>query len=234
VPGLKARSDVTKPPPPTSPPARTQPKVGCGAGFPPEVREGGLRTVRQGFEPLVGLAVAALLLFGGCRQQTEPPSLPAPPSPTPVAAPVAMDPWEPVGTDPASPYHPYLGNGYVGFRVGPTGCGWNAGTPLPAYVAGLYVTERLATIPCPGVIEIRAGNDVLGARSSALSGYSQRLSFRDGTLTTQATWRAGGAGAEATITCAPLRARPHLVMTQVQLRNSGSMPITVAAPPPRF
>jgi trehalose/maltose hydrolase-like predicted phosphorylase len=96
------------------------------------------------------------------------------------------------------------------------------------------VNERLAAIPCPGVVEIRAGNEVFGAKTSDLNDYSQRLSYRDGTVTTHANWRARSAAAEVTITCAPLRGRPHVVMTQVQVRNTGSVSIGIAAPNPLF
>ncbi len=171
------------------------------------------------------LAAATLIfLLAGCRPAVdgETPStrLPAPPQAT-LHSP---DGWTLVanGLSPET-RHAYLGNGYLGFPTGPTGCGWHGKATLPCYVAGLYANEVLTPVPSLAAPVLRAtGGATFGSDPGHLSNYVQELSLRKGMLTTRATWKAGAAGAEVTVTCFPHRARRHLVVTRVRVRNTGS------------
>jgi trehalose/maltose hydrolase-like predicted phosphorylase len=183
------------------------------------------------------LCLLALALVSSCRapQQARAP-VPQPARPAPPAGPPVSDPWLPVSSDPAANrYPPYLGNGYLGFQVGISGCGWDGQAALPAYVAGLYVDETLTPIPSPAAVSLQGSNgEVLGAKAEELSGYAQRLSFRGGHLSTHARWQSGSAGAEVDVDCLAHRARPHLAVTRIRVRNIGGTPLTVAAPAAPF
>src|SRR5947209_1029547 len=89
------------------------------------------------------LALAALVV-GGCRPGGE--AAAPPPAPPPISA--APDGWTLTSSaiNPANRYA-YLGNGYVAFQTGAAGCG-TAG-PATAFVAGLYIKERLEPLPSP-------------------------------------------------------------------------------------
>src|SRR5262249_7570159 len=78
-----------------------------------------------------------------------------------------------------------------------------------------------------GVVEVRAGSAVFGARPEEIRDYTQDLALREGWLTTRASWRAGRAGANLVIDCIAHRSRPHLVVTRLRVRNTGSEPVTV-------
>ncbi|WP_330307075.1 MULTISPECIES: discoidin domain-containing protein [unclassified Streptomyces] len=116
--------------------------------------------------------------------------------------------WSPTSThiDAKDTYHPYVGNGYLGTRVPPTGTGYAAtgektGWPLytPRYdgtfVAGLYARgpqntagrEALAALPAWTGLDIRVGDETYGARSR-ISHYRQTLSLRCGYVRTALTW----------------------------------------------
>ncbi|GGN82467.1 kojibiose phosphorylase [Streptomyces albiflavescens] len=116
--------------------------------------------------------------------------------------------WSPTAThlDAEDTYHPYVGNGYLGTRVPPTGTGYAAtgektGWPLytprydGAFVAGLYARgpentagrDALAALPTWTGLDIRVGDAKYGARSR-ISHYRQTLSLRCGYLRTALTW----------------------------------------------
>lgn len=184
--------------------------------------------------PLAALALV-LVALSGCGAPTQTPA-PGPARPAPVGAlagvRAAPDGWTFLNDQPGGDVRfPYLGNGYLGFQTGVTGCGWDGAKALPAFAAGLYVNDALVAIPSPAAVHVRSEKGAgFGARADELSGYGQELALRSGRLTTRAAWRAGTAAAELVTTCAPLRQRPHLALTRVHARNTGSEPLRIELP----
>jgi len=111
--------------------------------------------------------------------------------------------------DPAFYRHAFVGNGYLGQRVPPTGMGYMAtgektGWPLftprydGAFVAGLYAQDpdlaggrqAIAAIPTWSTLEVGAGAETYTATTPAarVSNYRQALLLRCGLLSTALTW----------------------------------------------
>ena len=118
--------------------------------------------------------------------------------------------WSPSATriDPADTYHPYVGNGYLGARVPPSGAGYAAsgektGWPLytprydGAFVSGLYARgpantagrEALAALPNWTGLDVTTGTETYGgADTGRVSHYRQTLDLRCGYVRTSLTW----------------------------------------------
>ncbi|HEY8980830.1 MAG TPA: glycosyl hydrolase family 65 protein [Streptomyces sp.] len=145
--------------------------------------------------------------------------------------------WAPVSTriDGKDPYHPYVGNGYLGIRVPPSGTGYAAtrektGWPLytprydGAFVAGLYARgpentagrDALAALPNWSALEVTAGGETYGA-GSRVSGYRQTLSLRCGVVSTVLTWT-GRDGRRTDLTYEVLASRDDPHTAAVRLR----------------
>jgi trehalose/maltose hydrolase-like predicted phosphorylase len=182
---------------------------------------------------IAGILVSLSLTAPGCRGAD-----PAGPQTGPRTRPGGLeysDPWTLGVQDPeANRFPPYLGNGYLGLPMSAAGSGWDGSRALPAYVAGLYVNEALIPLPSPTAISVHSDGAAFGSRPQDFSDYSQRLSLREGRLTTRATWRSGGAAAEVSVECLAHRSRPHLVLTRARVRNSGAAPLTVEIPEAGF
>ncbi|MHA5049066.1 discoidin domain-containing protein [Streptomyces sp. SD15] len=138
--------------------------------------------------------------------------------------------WSPTATkiDSKDAYHPYVGNGYLGTRVPPTGTGYAAsaektGWPLytPRYdgtfVAGLYARgpkntagrEAIAALPTWSGLDLRVGDETYGAHSR-VSHYRQTLSLRCGYVRTALTWTtADGRRTDLTYDVLTARDTPH-------------------------
>ncbi|MET7680357.1 glycosyl hydrolase family 65 protein [Streptomyces sp. NPDC005423] len=138
--------------------------------------------------------------------------LPAPVSAAPRRLDACSAPgWAPSAgrIDPADPYHPYVGNGYLGTRVPPAGAGYaesggKTGWPLytPRYdgtfVSGLYARgpadtagrEALAALPTWTGLDVTAGSETYGrsTRSGRITHYRQTLNLRCGYVRTTLTW----------------------------------------------
>ncbi|SCK16555.1 MULTISPECIES: glycosyl hydrolase family 65 protein [unclassified Streptomyces] len=128
--------------------------------------------------------------------------------------------WTPAVAEPTGPadaYHPYVGNGYLGVRVPPSGSGyaepggatgWPLYTPRydGAFVSGLYGRgpentagrDAIAALPNWTGLEVTAGGHTYdpgtaadrSGRSGRITDYRQALSLRCGFLRTSLTWTA--------------------------------------------
>ncbi len=98
--------------------------------------------------------------------------------------------WILVSTNPDTQYGTYLGNGYLSTRIMGDGVGSQDGKPLPCYIEGLYVDEKLC--PAPTWSDLRFYDGQTEFKLDKKAPYAQWLNMKEGILTTQGTWRAGG------------------------------------------
>ncbi|MFE0106394.1 glycosyl hydrolase family 65 protein [Streptomyces sp. NPDC059009] len=148
--------------------------------------------------------------------------------------------WAPTTTHrtpPKDPYHPYIGNGYLGTRVPPSGTGYaqppggKSGWPLytPRYdgsfVSGLYARgphntadrEALASLPSWTPLDVTVGGETYGPRSKTAN-YRQTVSFRCGFVRTTLTWTtAEGRRTDLTYDVLTDRAHPHTGAVRLRL-----------------
>ena len=169
--------------------------------------------------PGMTVVVAAIMLLTGCAGGHRGEDAGSPPIPRPDAIPTATisanaDPWETSATAPDKSGHVYLGNGYVGFQIGPLGSGDGENGPLLCLVAGAYDGDKLRSLPHPAMYSIKCGNDLLTV-SSSLTGYRQALQMHDGTLTTTFTWQTGGKSIPITVATFASRSNPHLTVVHI-------------------
>ena len=129
--------------------------------------------------------------------------------------PADADPWIITTTDPKAASHPFLGNGYVGFRTGALGTGDGPKESELCLVAGNYRKDGLQPLASPADVTIKLGSEVLDPASSRISGYKQTLNMHDGVLVTDLTWETGGKSIPLTITTFAWLRDPHLVMVHV-------------------
>jgi len=108
----------------------------------------------------------------------------------------------------------YLGNGYVGIRVGALGGTENGTGPLPCLVAGVYHSDSLVSLPSPLMYRLRLGSDTLSF-ASHLSRYQQTLQMRDGAMVTSFTWSVQGKDIPLRITTFVSRNDPHLLVLHI-------------------
>ncbi|MFD4409223.1 MULTISPECIES: discoidin domain-containing protein [unclassified Streptomyces] len=156
--------------------------------------------------------------------------------------------WSPTATriDATGTYHPYVGNGYLGTRVPPTGAGYAApgektGWPLytprydGAFVSGLYARgpentagrEALAALPTWTSLDIRVGDETYGSRSR-ISHYRQTLSLRCGGVRTSLTWTtADGRRTDLTYDVLASRDTPHTGAVRLRLTPHWDGELTV-------
>ncbi|GAA3105428.1 discoidin domain-containing protein [Streptomyces rectiviolaceus] len=148
--------------------------------------------------------------------------------------------WAPSTTDRTSPkdtYAPYVGNGYLGTRVPPSGAGYSApvkdqktGWPLytprydGAFAAGLYARgprntagrEAIAALPTWTALDVTVGGETYGPRSR-VSDYRQTLNLRCGFVRTSLTWITAD-GRRTRLTYDVLTDRGHAHTGAVRLR----------------
>lgn len=96
------------------------------------------------------------------------------------------DPWILQSNDPNDPYGTYLGNGYIGARIGADG----TGSKGPCLMAGLYEGESMLPIPNWADFPLYDGR---GRRFELDKNapYRQTLSVRDGYVETELTLKSG-------------------------------------------
>ncbi|WP_327268394.1 discoidin domain-containing protein [Streptomyces sp. NBC_01218] len=142
-----------------------------------------------------------------------PPSCTAPDTPVPLPRTPSDSAWELTSTrfGEAGGYDPYVGNGYLGHRIPPTGAGYAArpektGWPLytprydGAFVTGLYGAEPgttegrevLAALPSWTPLDLRVGRETFGAGTppGRISRYRQTLFLACGLVRTSLRWTA--------------------------------------------
>lgn len=144
--------------------------------------------------------------------------------------------------EPNGSYRPYVGNGYLGQRVAPSGSGYSAGgeesgwplyTPRydGSFVAGLYAHNKktaenrqtLAALPTWTGLDLTTGGES-GERfssdtpASRISRYKQSLDMRQGVVRTSLTWTATD-GRATDLTYEVLADRNH--------RRSGAVRVTM-------
>ncbi|MDO8588922.1 MAG: glycosyl hydrolase family 65 protein [Armatimonadota bacterium] len=101
-----------------------------------------------------------------------------------------FDPWVMTSTSPTDSYGTYLGNGYIGVRLGNDGWASMDGRPLRSYLSGLYDGETLVSIPASPRFII----EDMGHRRYEIDKnlpYRQSLDMRRGFLRTQYSMRRG-------------------------------------------
>lgn len=179
------------------------------------------RRRRPGPVPRTAAVVALALLLPSAPAAAH---APAPGLPRTAPGCAADSPtWTPTATEPTGPadaYHPYVGNGYLGVRVPPSGSGyaepggatgWPLYTPRydGAFVSGLYGRgpentagrDAIAALPNWTGLEVTAGGHTYAPettadgsgrsdRSDRITDYRQSLSLRCGFLRTSLTWTA--------------------------------------------
>ncbi|MFJ8926887.1 discoidin domain-containing protein [Streptomyces sp. NPDC102364] len=152
--------------------------------------------------------------------------------------------------EPASPYHAYAGNGYLGVRVPPVGAGYartgeagdKTGWPLytppydGAFVSGLYGRgpkstahrEAIAALPTWTALEVQARGETYGP-GSRTTGYRQTLDMRCGVVRTEVTWvHKDGKRTDLTYEVLADRADPHVGAVRLRVRPhwSGGVKVT--------
>lgn len=96
-------------------------------------------------------------------------------------------------------YGTYIGNGYIGARIGPEGVGFFGGAPLPCLMSGLWEGEGLKALPNWSDLPIY---DEKGKRFELdwKAPYRQTLNMRDGYVQTELTLKSGRQRLEGKIT----------------------------------
>jgi trehalose/maltose hydrolase-like predicted phosphorylase len=151
--------------------------------------------------------------------------------------------------DPAFYRHAFVGNGYLGQRVPPTGMGYMAtgektGWPLftprydGAFVAGLYAQDpdlaggrqAIAAIPTWSTLEVGAGAETYTATTPAarVSNYRQALLLRCGLLSTALTWTTSdGRSTDLAYDVVADRVHPHVGAVRLRMTPHWSGQATV-------
>eukprot|EP00741_Cyanophora_paradoxa_P022109 tig00021434_g21342.t2 len=137
------------------------------------------------------------------------------------------DPFLLVSTDPANPNYRdcFLGNGYIGQRLGPEGHAGFYDTRGECFVAGLWGRNALVSPPrwCGLVFEDGAGP--YRVSSGRHDGYSQVVDMREGTAVTRSTWTYGGRTTDVETTVVLCRHRRQLayVVTTITPQFEGEV-----------
>jgi len=143
---------------------------------------------------------------------------------------------------------PFVGNGYIGARLPALGAGWTGGGtvgesnwPLnnhrstTSVVAGVYQrsgsSDYISTLPTWTDLSFTVDGYVLDptVRTDAISGFTQSLDMRTGTVTTRFDWTpAAGKTAEVTYTVLANRERMHLAQVRATITPgwSGDLAVT--------
>ena len=131
-------------------------------------------------------------------------------------APRVYDPWLLTASTPEANYPPYLGNGFIGARIGPEGWGSSSGKASHAFMAGLYNGETLVELPHWSVIRILDS----GGRFIIDEGlpYHQTLNLRLGSVRTRYSMRRGRSVIDVDAESYVSRARPGLALTRFTIR----------------
>lgn len=151
--------------------------------------------------------------------------------------------------DAESPYHAYVGNGYLGVRVPPAGVGYartggegaKTGWPLytppydGAFVGGLYGRgpkntahrQAVAALPNWTALDVHARGETYGP-GSRTTGYRQTLDMRCGVVRTEVTWvHRDGERTDLTFEVLADRADPHVGAVRLRVRPHWSGEVTV-------
>jgi len=131
-------------------------------------------------------------------------------------APRAYDPWVMTTTTPEAGFPTYLGNGFIGARIGPEGWGTVDGKTLGCFMAGLYDGERLVGIPDWTSFKLQPlnGQFLMERRLP----YSQSLDMRNGCLRTRYSMRSGGDVIDVDVSQFISRVRPGIALTRLSVR----------------
>ncbi|MFE9724518.1 glycosyl hydrolase family 65 protein [Streptomyces sp. NPDC005794] len=201
------------------------------------------------------ISVLAPLIAGALTLPLPPLSYAAGPAPDPVCgtADSPSDPsWAPTSTTfgEAGGYDPYVGNGYLGHRVPPTGAGYAAtgektGWPLytprydGAFVSGLYARDKdlaegrevIAALPSWTTLDVRVGSETYGSATPAgrISHYRQTLRLRCGVVVTSLRWTtADGHATDLTYEVLTDRSDVHTGAVRLRMtpRWSGTVTVT--------
>lgn len=172
-----------------------------------------------------------MLAAAGCPGRSpDEPALPtgaAPRGPAPIR--VSADPWV-LSTGEAGPDYrgAYLGNGLLGQRITRSGAGFSGDQPEPAFIAGAYLQENLATSPPLLPLRIEAGGRTWSGDPAQVKGYHQELRLKEGILATRAAWDTGAGEADLELEVALLRDQPDVALLRLKVTNRSRGPLTIA------
>ncbi len=137
---------------------------------------------------------------------------------------LATDTWEIAGGHRDA----YLGNGWIGQRLGRTGTGIEPGTSAPVLLAGHYNRDdSLEGLPPVLPLQVSVAGRVFGADPRSLRRYRQELRLKEGLLHTEATWDGGAGEVGLVLDTAYLRPHLDLALLQVRVENRGRAPVRV-------
>lgn len=154
-----------------------------------------------------------------------------PRKPAPVKHPPNNDPWKLVSYEPGNPYGTYLGNGFISTRIMGDGVGSRNGKPLPCYMSGLYVNEKMIPTPTWSDLRFRAGLTAADRFTlDETAPYRQTLDMRSGILTTSCTVRHEGTALTGSIEFIVSRARPHVALVRARFVPNRDCLVFVESP----
>lgn len=168
-------------------------------------------------------------MLAGCpapKQDAELPVALARRGPAPIV--VSSDPWV-LSTDTWDDAYrgAYLGNGYLGQRVMQSGTALSGEQAEPAFMAGGYRRESLATVPPLLPLRLESGGKIWGADGASAKKYHQELLLKEGILLTRAAWDAGAGEADLELETALLRQHPDVAVIRGKITNRSRAPISV-------
>jgi trehalose/maltose hydrolase-like predicted phosphorylase len=183
---------------------------------------------------LLLIAPAVALGLAGCRSQPPVAVLdPARGGPAPIH--LSAEPWVLAANSwDADHRGTYLGNGYLGQRLSRSGSGFSGANPEPAFMAGLYVDEKIVALPPLTPLRLETNGQVFGGEGSRVPEYRQELHLREGLLVTRAIWDTGGGQVEIELQQALLRHEPELAVLKAMLVNNTRSSLRAGAPAPDF
>lgn len=115
-----------------------------------------------------------------------------------------LDPWILQSNDPNDPYGTYIGNGYIGTRIGPEGVGSRDDKPLPCLMAGLYENEAMKPLPNWSDFPLYDGKGRRFVLDKSAP-YRQTVNMREGYVETELTLKSGWQRLSGTVTTFILR-----------------------------
>ncbi|MBM3458785.1 MAG: glycoside hydrolase family 65 protein, partial [Armatimonadetes bacterium] len=198
----------------------------------PEIVGRVVRRIQPGAWKQLARLLPGLCLLGSCRDAADRPAGPPASASLPRGeAPLHLspDPWV-LTTEswdvPGGFRGAYLGNGWLGQRLGRTGVGISPELKEPMLLAGHYnPDDSLEALPTALPLELRVGTQVFGTDPKAVRQYQQELRLKEGLLVTRATWDGGAGEVEVEWEAAFLRHQPDVALLRGRVQNRGRVPV---------